>query len=73
MLERHRGEDAGNLRRIEMVEKWTCLNLLETDFLKSDSMILINERSWTIRKSKENIVMHEEMVQNIVVDTQIDL
>ena len=32
VLERYRGEDAGDLTRIELVEKWTCLNVLEKDF-----------------------------------------
>ena len=32
VLERYRGEDAGDLKGIEVVEKWTCLNVLEKVF-----------------------------------------
>ena len=31
VLERYRGEDAGDLKRIELIEKWTCLNVLLTE------------------------------------------
>ena len=34
VLERYRGEDAGDLKRIESAEKWTCLNVLEKEFFK---------------------------------------
>ena len=33
-------------------------------------MILINEKSWTTRKSNQIIVMHEEIVQNIAMVEQ---
>ena len=32
VLDRYRGEDAGDLKRIELVEKWICLNVLEKEF-----------------------------------------
>ena len=32
VLERYRGEVAGDLKRIELVEKWICLNVLERVF-----------------------------------------
>ena len=32
VLERYRGEDAGDLKRFDLVEKWTCLNVLEKEF-----------------------------------------
>ena len=32
VLERYRGEDAGDLKRLELVEKWTCPNVLGKDF-----------------------------------------
>ena len=56
VLEWYRGEDAGELNRIELVEKWTCLNVLE-------------EKIW---KSNRKIVMDEELVQNDVMDAKID-
>ena len=31
VLERYQGEYVGDLRRIELVEKWTCLNVLEKE------------------------------------------
>ena len=34
VLERYRGEDAGDLKRIELVEKWTCLNALDGENLE---------------------------------------
>ena len=35
VLERYRGEDAGDLKNIELVENWTCPNVLEKEiFLK---------------------------------------
>ena len=34
VLERYRGEDAGDLKRIELVEEWTCLNVLEKKMCK---------------------------------------
>ena len=35
VLEWYRGEDAGDLKRIELVEKWTCLNVLEKKICKN--------------------------------------
>ena len=35
VLEWCRGEDAGDLKRIELVEKWTCLNVLEKKICKT--------------------------------------
>ena len=32
VLEMYRGENVGDLKRIELVEKWTCLKFLEKDF-----------------------------------------
>ena len=46
VLEWYRGEDAGDLTRRELVEKWTCLTVLEKDILKGDRKILMEEKSW---------------------------
>ena len=54
-----------------LVEKWTCLHVLETEFFQGDPMILMNEKGWTTWKSNQNIVMHEEIVQNIVIDEEL--
>ena len=70
VLERYRGEDAGDLRRVELVEKWTRLNVLEKDFFNSDPKILTEEKSWRTWKSKQNVVMDEELVQNIKMDEE---
>ena len=34
VLERYRGEDAGDLKRIELVENWSCLNVLEKELFQ---------------------------------------
>ena len=66
-MERHRGEDAGDLRRIELVEKWTSLNVLERKICKLNPKILTEEKSWRTWNSNQNIVMHEELVQNVAM------
>ena len=48
--ERYRGEDAGDLKRIELFEKWTCLNILEKKICKLDPKILMEEKSWRTGK-----------------------
>ena len=63
VLERNRGEGAGDHKRIELVEKWTCLNVLEKEVFKSDPKILTEEKSWRTWKSNLNIVMDEKLVQ----------
>ena len=55
----------------ELVEKWTCLNVLEEEIFQSDQMILTEEKSWRTWKSNQNIVMDEELVQNIVMDEEL--
>ena len=67
VLERYRGEDAGDLKRTELVEKWTCLNVLEKKICKVNPKIL-EETSWRTWKSNQNIFMEEELVQNGVMD-----
>ena len=59
VLERYRGEDAGDLKGIELVEKWTCLNVLKKEFFESDPKILTEEKSWRTWKSNQDIVMDE--------------
>ena len=44
VLERYRGEDAGDLKRIELVEKWTCLNVLEKEFFSKVIRIFCQRR-----------------------------
>ena len=62
MLVRYRGED-------ELVEKWTCLNVLEKKICKlNPKKILMDEKSWKTWKSNQKIVMDEELVQNVVMD-----
>ena len=71
VLERYRGEDAGDLKRSELnelVENWTCLNALEREMWEINPKILMDEKSWKTWKSNQMIVMDEEMVQNIVMD-----
>ena len=41
VLERYRGEDAGYLQRIELFEKWTCLNVLEKKLCTFNLKILM--------------------------------
>ena len=67
-----RGADAGDLKRIELVDKWTCLNVFEKKNCKLNPKILIEEKSWKTWKSNPNIVMDEELVQNFVIDAKID-
>ena len=71
VLDRHRGEDAGDLKRIELVEKLTYLNVLEKEIFKKDPKILTEERSWRTWKSNQNTVMDEEVVQNTVMDEEV--
>ena len=68
VLEWYQGEDAGDLKIFELVEKWTCINVLEKDIFKSNPKILMKEKSWRTWKSNLNIVMNEKLVQNIVVN-----
>ena len=46
VLKRYRGEDAGDLKRSEFVENWTCLNLLEKKLCKINPKIPMDEKSW---------------------------
>ena len=65
VLERHRGEDAGDLKRSELnelVENWTCLNALERKIWKINPKILMDEKSWKTWKSNQEIVMDEKLV-----------
>ena len=74
VLERYRGEDAGDLKRSELnelVENWTCLNALEREMWEINPKILMNEKSWKTWKSNQKIVMDEELVQNIVMDEEL--
>ena len=73
VLERYRGEDAGDLKRSEsdeLVENWTCLNALGRKIWKFNPKILMDE-CWKTWKSNQNIVMDEELVQNIVMDEEL--
>ena len=45
VLDWYRGEDAGDLKRIELPEKWTCLTFLEKEFLNSNPKILTEKKS----------------------------
>ena len=71
VLEWYRGEDAGDLKRIELVEKCTCFNALERKIWKINLKILIDEKSWKTWKRNQNIVMDAELVQNIVMDEEL--
>ena len=65
VLERYRGEDAGDLKKSELnalVENWTCLNALERKIWKINPKILMHE------VVSQNVVMDEELVQNGVMD-----
>ena len=67
-LERHRGEDAGDLKRSksnELVENWTCLNALERKIWKTNPKILMDEKCWTTWTCNLKIVMDEEWVKLI--------
>ena len=61
------GHDAGDLKIIELVEKWTRLNVLEKEIFKSNPKTLMEEKSWRTWKSNQNIMMDEELVQNVVM------
>ena len=67
VLEWYRGEDAGDLKRIELVEKWTSLNVLEKEIFQSDPKILTEEKSWRTWKINQSIVIDEEPVQNVAM------
>ena len=71
VLERYRGEDAGDLKRIELVETWRCLKILEKEMSKSNPEILTEEKSWRTWKSIQNIVMDEEFLKNFVMGAKI--
>ena len=60
VLEWYRGEDAGDLKRSEFVENWTCPNALEGKNWKSDQKVVMDD------KINPKIVMDEELVQNII-------
>ena len=59
VLERYRGEDAGDLKRIELVVD-----------MSQCSQEGREEKSCRTWKSNQNIVMDEELVQNIVMDEE---
>ena len=49
VLERYRGEVAGDLKTSasnELVENWTCVNVLERKIWKINPKILMDEKSW---------------------------
>ena len=74
VLERHRGEDAGDLKRSELDEldeNWTCLIATGRKIWKINLKILMDEKSWKTWKSNQKIVMDEEMVQNVVMDEEL--
>ena len=50
-----------------MVEKWTCLNVLDKEIFEGDPKILTEEKSWRTWKSNQNIVMDEELVENVAM------
>ena len=67
VLDWYRGEDAGDLKRSELnelVENLTCLNASEENIWKSNQKVATDGKSWKFRKSKQKIVMNEELVQN---------
>ena len=71
VLERYRGDDAGDLKRSELdvlVENWTCLNALDRKFWTINPKILMGEKSWNTWKSNQKIVMDGEWVQNCLMD-----
>ena len=68
VLERHRGEDAGDLKRSELnelVENLTCPNAFEGKIWKSNQNIVMDG------ELVQNGVMNEELVQNGVVNEKI--
>ena len=65
MLERYRGEDAGDLKRNdlnELVENLTCVNTFEVKTWKSNQKVVMDD------KLHQKIVLDEELVQNGVMD-----
>ena len=60
-----------DLKRIELVEKWPCLNVVEKKICKRIPKILTEEKSWRTWKRNQNIVMDEVLVQNIVMDEEL--
>ena len=39
-----------NLKKIELVEKWTCVNVPEKEIFESFPKILTEDKSWRIGK-----------------------
>ena len=65
VLERYRGEDAGDLKRSELdelVENWTCLNAPGRNERKINLKILMDEQLF------QNVVMDEDLVQSVVMN-----
>ena len=62
----YRGGDAGDVKRRELVEKWTCLNALEGKFGKINQKIVMDE------ELVQNGVMDGKFVKNFVMDAKID-
>ena len=56
---------AGDLKRIELAENWTCVNVLEKKICKLNPKILMEEKSWRTWKSNQNVLRDEELVQNV--------
>ena len=69
VLEWYRREDAGDRKRIELVEKWTCL---EKKICQRSPKTLTEEKSWRTWRSKKNIVMDAKFVKNFVMGAKID-
>ena len=68
MLEWYRGEDAGDLKRMELkelVENLTCLNALEGKIWKSNQKVVMDD------KIDLKIVMYGKLVQNDVMDGKL--
>ena len=71
VLEWYRGEDAGDLERVELpvlVENWRHLNDPGRKICKINLKILMEEKSWKTWKS----VMDGKFVKNFVMDAKID-
>ena len=67
MLERYRGEDAGDLKRSEsgeLVVIGICLNAFERKIWKINPKILMDEKSWKTWESNQNIVMDGELIDS---------
>ena len=74
VLERYRGEDAGDLETIELevlVENWSYLNAPAMKFCKSNPKILMDETSWKTWKSNQKIVTDEDLVQKVEMDEEL--